>query len=567
MGSSTSRSLPPAAPPGPRPTSIARAIAFAGRARAAAVDPQLQRCATRLTRGRWVHAQKMPRHLDAAWSWQVDVNATRPNQAWGRRGGGAGQGRCQLLNGDLVRKSLVNTWVLVVGDSVARIAYAALLALFNGTDPAFGWPTHRVSSGDCVEHVVTADAERFRMDVPHCTMRWKGICHEWGFGDNLEDYCWLDYLVASTGVRLTFLWHTVNRAANLQELSMRVRTLKQAAGRAPDVVLTSTGPWDLMYPRNETCSTSNCCQGVARLLKTLAAASARKKGDKIMSTRRRGEEGKVVPLLVMLGLMRCPVCPRPNRPANSAGFACAHFGHRGAKEPGTQECGSRLAAAAGFVFLDSQPFVDSLPHGIVGSICATNHPLGVLADALVLALASLLLDHTRPGGSEFVTAKSRQGKLIHLRVMPSEQGDHTRPNARHGQMVSWPPIKTGMRASSLLCASDRACELTSEFKTHLQRLASPGQSLPAGARAGLCGPTQRHGCRPEASSGFWQASHYRIENLAACAAQCRSSCAACRFVSFSVAHDDCSWYNGSTCNMSSLMPAPSTGPDYTTMAV
>ena len=136
--------------------------------------------------------------------------------------------------GDLVRKSLVNTWVLVVGDSVARMAYAALLALFNGTDPAFGWPTHRVSSGDCVEHVVTADAERFRMDVPHCTMRWKGICHERGFGNNLEDYyyCWLDYLVASTGVRLTFLWHTVNRAANLQELSMRVRTLKQAAGRA-----------------------------------------------------------------------------------------------------------------------------------------------------------------------------------------------------------------------------------------------------------------------------------------------------------------------------------------------
>ena len=78
-----------------------------------------------------MHAQKMPRHLDAAWSWQVDVNATRPNQVWGRRGGGAGQGRCQLLNGDLVRKSLVNTWVLVVGDSVARIAYAALLALFN----------------------------------------------------------------------------------------------------------------------------------------------------------------------------------------------------------------------------------------------------------------------------------------------------------------------------------------------------------------------------------------------------------------------------------------------------
>ena len=90
---STSRSLPPAAPPGPRPTSIARAIAFAGRARAAAVDPQLQRCATRLTRGRWVHAQKMPRHLDAAWSWQVGVNVTRPNKVWGRGGGGGEAGQ------------------------------------------------------------------------------------------------------------------------------------------------------------------------------------------------------------------------------------------------------------------------------------------------------------------------------------------------------------------------------------------------------------------------------------------------------------------------------------------
>eukprot|EP00964_Phaeocystis_antarctica_P004445 scaffold2403_cov65-Phaeocystis_antarctica.AAC.1 len=76
------------------------------------------------------------------------------------------------------------------------------------------------------------------MAVPECTMRWKGICHEAGYGDNLHDYCWLDYLVASTGVRLTFLWHTVNREANLQEVATRVHNLKQAAGRAPDVLLT-----------------------------------------------------------------------------------------------------------------------------------------------------------------------------------------------------------------------------------------------------------------------------------------------------------------------------------------
>ena len=166
----------------------------------------------------------------------------------------------------------------------------------------------------------------------------------------------------------------------------------------------------------------------------------------------------LVPLKVMLGLMQCPVCPRQKRPANSAGYECAHFGQRGPNEPGTQECGSRLAAAAGFVFLDSQPFVDSLPHGIVGSICATSHPLGVLADALVLTLASLLLGHTRPNARRQMFMGSLHGQ-------------------DHGQMVSWPPITTGMRASSLLCASDRACELTGEFKRHLERLASPVQSF------------------------------------------------------------------------------------------
>ena len=285
------------------------------------VDPQVQRCATRLTRGRWVHAQKMPRHLDAAWSWQVDGSKTRPNQVrWG--GGGAEmQGRCKLLNGDLVRKQLVNTWVLVVGDSVARIAYAALLALMNGTEVAFGWPTHHVTSGDCVEHVVRNGKETYRMAVPQCTMRWKGICHEAGFGDDLDNYCWLDYLVASTGVRLTFLWHTVNRAANLQELSMRVRTLKQAAGRAPDVVLTSTGPWDLMYPRNTTCSASNCCQGVEKLLKTLAAASTWKNRNRGGSALTPGEKD-IVPLKVSPNPSPSP-SPNPNPRALTLALALA----------------------------------------------------------------------------------------------------------------------------------------------------------------------------------------------------------------------------------------------------
>ena len=261
-----------------------------------------------------------------------------------------GRMRCQLRGGDFVRTHLKSRWVLVVGDSVARMAYAALLALLNGTDPAFGWPTHRVTSGACIEHVIVNGSESWRQPLPHCTMRWRGICRDHGYGTNLQDYCWLDYLVASKSVRLTFLWHTVNRESNLRELATRVLTLQENARRIPDVLLTSTGPWDLMYQHAETCSTSSCCPGVGRLLERLNAVVPWQMEP--LETRR--------PLKVMLGLMRCPACPRPATPANRAGYSCAHFGHRGAKERGTQDCGSQLAKAAGFVYLDSQPLVDEL---------------------------------------------------------------------------------------------------------------------------------------------------------------------------------------------------------------
>ena len=57
--------------------------------------------------------------------------------------------RCSLLSPEQARRRLKGKWLLIVGDSVARFIFAALLALANGTDPALGWPTHRVHAGLC----------------------------------------------------------------------------------------------------------------------------------------------------------------------------------------------------------------------------------------------------------------------------------------------------------------------------------------------------------------------------------------------------------------------------------
>lgn len=43
--------------------------------------------------------------------------------------------------------------------------------------------------------------------------------------------------------------------------------------------------------------------------------------------------------------------------------------------------------------------------------------------------------------------------------------------------------------------------------------------------------------------------------------------AQCRYVSFSRAHDDCSWYSARSCNMARLVAPPSTGLDYATKAL
>ena len=92
-----------------------------------------------LHQGHWAHSGSSERHLDTGWSWKAPR----------READG-----CELLGPHAARRALRGRWVVVVGDSVARFLYSALLALVNGTDPAPGWPTHRVGEGTCMARVV-----------------------------------------------------------------------------------------------------------------------------------------------------------------------------------------------------------------------------------------------------------------------------------------------------------------------------------------------------------------------------------------------------------------------------
>ena len=197
-----------------------------------------QECANKLMRGHWVHDGRTPAHLDEAWSWRTDeaYGAIAGQTAW-----------CSLLSPEQARRRLRGKWLLVVGDSVARFIFAALLALANGTDPALGWPTHRVRAGLCMAHpVANGTSPGFGIYHPGCQLRWRGSCYDDARGQGGDMACTLDYHVAALGARLTFQWHTLNRPANLAELTHRLRGLRQgttSGRRSPDLTFVSTGHW------------------------------------------------------------------------------------------------------------------------------------------------------------------------------------------------------------------------------------------------------------------------------------------------------------------------------------
>lgn len=94
-----------------------------------------QECANKLMRGHWVHDGRTPAHLDEAWSWRTDEADVAI----------AGEtARCTLLSPEQARRRLKGKWLLIVGDSVARFIFAALLALAK-------WhrPCARVANAPC----------------------------------------------------------------------------------------------------------------------------------------------------------------------------------------------------------------------------------------------------------------------------------------------------------------------------------------------------------------------------------------------------------------------------------
>ena len=477
-----------------------------------------------LQQGHWAHDGSSERHLDVGWSWKTH-----------RRDGDG----CELLTTRTGRRALRGRWVVVVGDSVARFLYAALLALANGTDPTPGWPTHRVGAGTCMAHVVAnGTAQQHGYYHPGCTLRWKGVCTDGAEAQGTGGACVLDYRVAGLqGTRLTFVWTSMLRGYMRFSLRRRLAALVAGAGgRAPDLLVASIGHWDYMFPNNETCPNGvHCCPGLQAGLRDLHASTS-------------------ASLKLWHGHFWCPACTRGAPPLSSLGYGCGHWG--GGEWPQLQRrtadaCGPDLAAAEGYEYLDVQHLTTSEPQGIVGSPCGAGHHFGVLADAQALVFASLLQRAMREKDHAYGAEAMRDDAERTFGTSSVE--------------------KRLWRAEKLIsCASDVPCALPPAVVAELaeqDEILRSSQRLEAWQRAGYCGATSGRSGRSDcssASSGFWNAKENNITSVVACVAKCQS-CQNCRYISFSraKAHDDCSWYQ--LCE--SLVPAPTTGLDYSTVQV
>ena len=489
-----------------------------------------RRCADDLLQqGRWTHDGSSERHLDASWSW-----AAAP-----------AYNGCKLLSNRAARKALRRRWVVVVGDSVARFLYAALLALANRTDPAPGWPTHRVSEGTCMAHVVANGTQlHFGYYHPGCTLRWKGVCSDGAEAQVSSGACALDYRIAGQqATRLTFVWQSTLRGYMRVHLRRRLTALVAGAGgRTPDLLIASIGHWDYMYPSDETCPNGEqCCPGLQAGLRDLAASTN-------------------ASLKLWHGHFWCPSCAPLAPPLSSSGYGCGHFGEKAWPQRlrrTAAACGRDLANAEGYEYLDVQHLTASVPQGIVASPCGQGHHFGVLADAQALVFVSLM-----------------------QQFMPAEE--HEQPHGSYGaramhddaERTFGPWVLQGLGRSDRLlsCASDALCALPHAVEEELSEQAEVlrrSQHLEAGQRAGLCAPTSgksgRHDCA-SGSSGFWSARANNLTSMVGCIAKC-SACGNCRYVSFSRAraHDECAWYK--RCDLGALVPPPSTGLDYATVQV
>ena len=439
-----------------------------------------------------------------------------------------------------------------MGDSVARFLYSALLALVNGTDPAPGWPTHRVSEGTCMASVVVnGRRQHYGYYHPGCTLRWKGVCTDDAGAQNSMGACVLDYRVAgSQGTRLTFVWQSMLRGYMRFKLRQRlVALVAGAGGRAPDLLVASIGHWDYMYPNDETCPNgAHCCPGLQLGLHDLHASTN-------------------ATLKLWHGHFWCPACTR-EPPLSPLGYGCAHWGGgtlRGLQAKTADACGADLAAAEDYEYLDVQHLTTSEPQGIVGSPCGLGHHFGVLADAQALVFASLLQRAIREKQhGHYGSGKKQHG---------SYSTDAMRDDAER-TFGPWVAKKLNLAGKLVSCASDSPCALppaTAGELAEQDEILRSSQRLEAWQHAGYCAPLGRGSGRGRSNcsstlEGSWSAKANNITSVAACVAKCQG-CPNCRYISFSRAksHDDCSWYQ--RCDLSALIPPPTTGLDYSTVQV
>lgn len=289
-----------------------------------AAEGALASCASNLASGHWLHDGQTPRHLDEGFRWKLN-----------------GEKTCRLLAAQEAQHALKDSWLVVVGDSVARMIFSALLTLVNGTAPVFGWPTHRVSNGVCMAHaIVNGSTIAFGYYHPGCQLRWKGICHDDVRARGYKDACTLDYYVASTNTRLSFLWHTRNMQDFVSHLDRRLHALRNTSTAAPDLVFSSTGHWDAMFPDPTMCSPDKgkgCCASVQENMRALRAG--------LPETRVR----------VIHGFSFCPKCDKVVLPTE--GYACGHWqsdieNRLRASLAASVNCTATSALTAGFVYLD-----------------------------------------------------------------------------------------------------------------------------------------------------------------------------------------------------------------------
>jgi len=352
-----------------------------------------QHCLDHLSsRGHWAHdplisdASLLERN-DDLWQWTAPV-----------------QGECGLrtpFNSDSARTLLKGQHVVVIGDLAARLWYAALLYLINGTaqpsEVADGFPMHKQrADAPCAWN---PDSMRrggydfggwahFHKSSP-CFRRWYGwrfgtlldkpltLNHTpgskawWGRGTTRdvmtmllrESLLWGTWLEPTHDVRLTYLWKGVIRTSGSYK-AQHARHLAQVAakaGRPPTIIVAAMGTYDSQWQDAQEVTTR-----LSGLFRGLA--------DRWPA----GEAG--APLLIANGPSSCAA---GKKYSVYMGRGTRHGTFRNLDNASALIPGAREAARNHSVlYVDTSPMQMSAPP-LRTSPCHYDLPLGVVAESLV----------------------------------------------------------------------------------------------------------------------------------------------------------------------------------------